>query len=195
MTFNELAKQRRIEARQYNIVEVRNDVKKSWVQEKIISFCERQGDMFTPSFVEEQILNNDIVAAVFAKDPSKQNITEKLVEEQLHIKKLPASGKNCIRFAANGTLVHATGVDVSKSADFKIGDIYYTQKYTIEAGGAQDNQYNDVVDFLNKGSIHHKVGAILDGDYWDNTKRQELRSYFANNNNVIITSVDELRGD
>ena len=195
MTFNELAKQRRTEARRYNIAEVRNDINKTWVQEKIISFCERQGDMFTPDLVKEQILSNDIVAALFAKDPAKQNITEKLVEEQLHIKKLPASGKNCIRFNAMGDLVHLTGVNVSKSADFQIDNIYYTQKYTIEAGGAQDNQYNDVVDFLNKGSIKHRVGAILDGDYWEASRREQLRLHFLDNDNVIITCVDELRGE
>lgn len=66
-----------------------------------------------------------------------------------------------------------------------------TQKYTMEAGGAQDNQRNDVIDFLRRGSIAHKVGAILDGDYWDK-ERNTLRALFQNNPNVWITSMSKL---
>ncbi len=195
MTFKELVEQRKIEARRNNLTEVRADIHKAWVQEKITKFCNNFDGVFTPEDVSTKILEDDMFATFFIKDPSKQNITEKLVEECLRIKKLPASGNNCVRFDDKGNLVHKSGDDITKSADFKIGDVYYTQKYTREAGGAQDNQRKDVVEFLKKGSIHHKVGAILDGDYWDNFNRQELCSHFKDNDNVIITCVDELRGD
>ena len=49
----------------------------------------------------------------------------------------------------------------TKSADFQYGEYYATQKYTDGSGGAQDNQRNDVIDFLKRGSIKHKVAAIV----------------------------------
>mgnify|MGYP004629383833 CR=1 FL=1 len=194
MKFIELVEKRKKEVRKENLKLVREEINNNWVQEKILSYCERQGDDFSKAEVEKQILDNDIVASFFAKDPSKQNITEKLVEEILKIEKLPAVGKNCVRFTQDGTITNKVGVDVSKSADFKDGEFYYTQKYTHEGGGAQDNQYNDVVDFLIKGSKKNKVGAILDGEYWEN-KRTELEEYFQANPNVRITSVDRFRGE
>ena len=71
------------------------------------------------------------------------------------------------------------------------GEYYATQKYTSEAGGAQDNQKNDVIDFLKRGSIKHKVAAIVDGAYWDR-QREILKEEFKNNPNVLITSVTEI---
>lgn len=194
MTYEQILEQKTLEARNNNLLQVRREYKKDWVQEKIHSYCKRWDGKFTIVEIEESILNNDIIASMFAKDPSKQNISEKLVGEILNITKLPAVGKNCIRFTAEGDIVSNSGVNVSKSADFKIGDTYYTQKYTKEEGGAQDNQYNDVVDFLTKGSIKHKVGAILNGAYW-HQRINGLREHFRDNPNVHITNVDELRRD
>ena len=119
------------------------------------------------------------------------DLDEKLVAELLKVEKLPASGKNCIRFNQDGDIVATNNGNVSKSADFYINGVYYTQKYTHESGGAQDNQYNDVRDFLIKGSKKYKVGAIVDGAYWNN-KRLQLQQMFKDNPNVVITTVDEL---
>ena len=80
---------------------------------------------------------------------------------------------------------------ITKSADFILKGYYATQKYTDGEGGAQDNQRNDVIDFLKRGSIKHKVAAIVDGPYWDKY-RPILREEFASNPNVWITSVTEL---
>ena len=71
------------------------------------------------------------------------------------------------------------------------GEYYATQKYTDGEGGAQDNQRNDVIDFLKRGSIKHKVAAVVDGVYWDKY-RDVIRAEFANNPNVLITSVTEI---
>lgn len=83
----------------------------------------------------------------------------------------------------------------TKSADYKIKDYYVTQKYTQDKGGAQDSQKNDAINFLRYGSINHKVMAIADGNYWDNNEREGLKELFHNNKNVIITSIDELKGE
>jgi hypothetical protein len=190
MNFTEHIENLFIASRKANIEEVRKDIKKAWVQDKIANFVENWGGNFTYQQIEENILNNDVVAAMFSKDPKKQNIPEKEVEKILNSPKLPQAGKNCIRFNDDGDIVHlSTGA--TKSADFSYNGYYATQKYTTSAGGAQDNQKNDVIDFLKRGSIKYKVMAIVDGDYWD-IHRSELKSLFADNDNVVITSITEL---
>lgn len=191
MDFIKFVERKKREARLDNIKEVRQDIDKSWVEEKIQNHILAFDGIFTMDEIKEGILTNDIIASKFCKDPGKQNISEKLAEEVLKTKKLPASGKNCIRFNDLGDIVHSSTGN-SKSADFKIGDYYATQKYTDGTGGAQDNQRNDVIDFLKRGSQKHKVMAIVDGAFWENGQKAMLKELFIDNPNVIITSVTEL---
>ena len=192
MNFIDLVSERKIEARKKNILEVRENINSDWVLSKIENHVERFNGMFTIENIKSQIMSNDLVASMFAKDPSKQNITEKLVSEVLGIEKLPASGKSCIRFSESGELVYKSAPTNSKSADFIVNGYYATQKFTTEAGGAQDNQFYDVVDFLKKGSIKHKVAALVDGLYWENGAKDKLINEFKGNPNVLITSVQEI---
>jgi hypothetical protein len=192
MKFIELVEKRKKEQRLNNIKELRQGINSEWVKTKINNHLERFSGIFTYEDIQNEILHSDIVASLFAKDPSKQNISEKMVEELLKIKKLPASGKNCIRFNQTGEIVSTSAPSHTKSADFIVDDAYITQKYTMETGGAQDNQYDDVVSFLTYGSQQYKVGALVDGLYWENGKRQELINYFKDNPNVVILSMDNL---
>lgn len=177
--------------REENLKELRNNLNDTNVQFKIANYAEKYG--FETEVIKERIKSDDLVASFFAKDPSKQNFTEKLVAELLNTKTLPQSGKNCVRFNNNnGDICSTKSANTSKSADFLIGNVYITQKYTRSAGGAQDNQYADVVDFLSKGSKKHNVAAIVDGPYWDNSKRQELKIFFSDNNNVQVLSMDDI---
>lgn len=189
-TFEQMVEKRESEMIQKNLLDVRNNIDKTDYQLKISNYCSKFN--FCPNEVKKQIMNNDIVASFFAKDPSKQNFTEKLVAELLNTKTLPQQGKNCIRFNTEGEITSANTTGTSKAADFYINNVYITQKYTRGNGGAQDNQYNDVVDFLSKGSLHHKVAAIVDGSYWSNGKREKLKSWFKENSNVSIYTMDEL---
>lgn len=191
MNFIEQVEEAKKLQRRLNIDEIRNSLDERWVKIKINNHVEKFDGIFTYEDIVEQIKTNDIVASMFCKDPSKQNISEKMVEKILGIPKLPASGANSIRFTPDGKLTGVKSIGVSKSADFLFNGIYFTQKYTAESGGAQDNQYNDVIDFLVKGSINYKVGAIVDGEYWDK-KRGALREHFKDNPNVVVVSVDDL---
>lgn len=192
MDFNSYIEKKFIEARQQNLLELREQITLAWVQTKIDNYIENMGGLFTKEQIEHEIMNNDIVASFFAKDPKKQNIPEKEAEKLLGVAKLPASGQKCIRFDDNGNQVFkATGA--TKSADFLYNGYYATQKYTTSTGGAQDNQKNDVIDFLKRGSIKHKVMAIVDGEYWDE-HRAELYDLFKDNPNVAITSLTEITG-
>lgn len=187
-----ISKQKRIE----NIASLRREIDKPWVQEKINNYLERFENLFDKQELISQIMSNDIVASFFIKDPAKQNLSEKECAKWIGADKLPAQGKNCIRFDAQGNIVSKKDIGVSKSADFSIKGIYFTQKYTGDnSGGAQDNQYEDVVTFLNNGSKKQKVGAIVDGAYWDNLgNREKLITAFASNKNVVVLSADDLKG-
>ena len=172
-----------------NLEDIKKNIDNSDYTLKIQNYCDKFGFLFED--VKQQILTNDLVASFFAKDPSKQNFTEKLVEELLNSKVLPQLGKNCVRFTQDGEIVSKKAPNASKSADFLINNIYITQKYTRSTGGAQDNQFNDVVDFLIKGSKKHKVAAIVDGSFWDD-KRDELKFFFKDNSNVSILSMNDI---
>ena len=193
MNFISYVEELKTMARMENLAIVRQDIDKADVKDKINNFIERW-PCFTAEQVKEQILTNDLVAAQFAKDPAKQNIAEKAIMSLIGAdKKMPASGRNCIRFTSTGEIVHSAVAGASKSVDFFIDGVYYTQKYTMEAGGAQDNQYHDVIEFLEKGSILYKVGAIVDGYYWEDGRRNTLIDYFKNNPNVVILSMDDIK--
>lgn len=187
--FNDIVVQKEQEMLMDNFNDLYTNIKRSDYQEKINNYCVKFG--FSPEDVEDLIYNNKMFASFFIKEPSKQNFTEKLVAELLETETLPQSGKRCVRFDSNGNIQNKRTADTSKSADFYLGQTYITQKYTRNNGGAQDNQYNDVVDFLKKGSIHHKVAAIVDGDYWDK-RRNELSQYFCENENVQVVSMDDI---
>lgn len=131
-------------------------------------------------------------ASFFAKDPIKQNYTEKIAEDLLGVKHLPNNG---ISFSKEGELCKGCFSDNSKSVDFVRNNTYITQKYTRGNGGSQDNQYRDVIQFLTYGSKRYKVAAYVDGSYYTDEKRNELRKLFADNPNVQICSLGDLYED
>ena len=193
MKFVDYVEKLKLEARKQNIRLVREEINRPWVQTKINTFITAWDGMWTVEEVKEQILTNDLVAAKFAKDPGRQNIGEVAVNNLLGTdKKL---GVNQVRFDATGEMVSGSAsTGCSKSADYFLDDgIYYTQKFTTDFGGAQDMAYHDVIEFLEKGSILYKVGAILDGTYWNSGKRESLKRYFADNPNVVIVSMDDIK--
>jgi hypothetical protein len=191
MNFTAYVKEEKIKARKKNIAEIRRDIDKSWVKEKIKNHMTAFEGLFTYDEIKQQILSNDLVASKFCKDPSKQNISENLAAQVLGWEKMPSQGSHCIRFNDNGDIVFTSSGN-TKSADFHELGYYITQKYTDGEGGAQDNQRNDVIDFLKRGSIKNKVMAVVDGDYWDLKYRNILIEEFKDNPNVKITSVTEL---
>ena len=193
MRFIDYVEKLKLEARKQNIRIVREEVDKSWVKTKINTFITSWDGMWTAEEVKEQILTNDIMAAKFAKDPGRQNIGEVAVNNLLGANK--KLGANQVRFDANGEMVSGPAkAGCSKSADYFLDDgVYYTQKFTTGFGGTQDLAYHDVVEFLEKGSLLYRVGAILDGTYWESGKRESLKRYFADNPNVVIVSMDDIK--
>lgn len=196
-----LVEQEKINNRKKNIEQVKLDLQSTGAAYndiiiKIKNFIDRFDGMFLEQDIIQKILNDDAFAAMFAKDPTKQNISEKMCSDYIGIKRAPQSGKNCIRFTDTGDIVSSKKEGGCKSVDFILPEgVYATQKYTgANTGGAQDNQFDDVVAFLKNGSIHHKVAAIVDGWYWeDNHMKERLSEMFADNSNVYIFSADDYK--
>lgn len=191
MDFTAYVKQEKIKARRKNIEEIRAEIDKEWVKEKIQNHVNSFEGLFTYDEVKADILSNLITASKFCKDPSKQNISEKLAAKVLGWERQPQSGKNCRRFDEKGNIVSTKATGTTEAVDFYEMGYYITQKYTEEEGGAQNNQREKVITFLKQGSIKYKVMAILDGEYWDKY-RPILQHDFKDNPNIKITSVTEL---
>lgn len=109
---------------QRNISLVRSEIENSDFVLKITNHAEKFGRSFDE--VKEKIMNDDMYAEIFAKDPSKQNIYEKLAAKYIsdldivsNFRNLPNSAK---MFVVEGFVVNTRQNDV-KSIDFhfKIG--------------------------------------------------------------------------
>lgn len=170
-----------------NIKPLREQIHSGWAQKKIENWAMRYG--YDKNEVERKILVDDMFAASFAKDPMKQNYTEKIAEQLLQVKHLPNTG---ISFTKEGELCPHPAAGNSKTVDFIKDGVYITQKYTRGQGGSQDNQYRDVIQFLTYGSKKYKVAAYIDGSYYTPVKRRELEKMFEHNPNVQICSLGEL---
>ena len=205
-------KQGLIKQNQKNILEVKktasillngNRLKKhDWLLVKIKNQIERYGLKMSVEGVLSNIVNDDYFASMYAKDASKQNMSEKLQKKYLDIRnitieKLNAAGKDAIRLMG-GELITGNdrGGKATKSMDFKgeNGEFIFA-KVTSGQGGAQDNQYRDVREFLKEAKEYDrkygdkKFVALVDGDYYTDKKLNTL-IYFQTQN-IRITNSDE----
>ena len=146
-------------------------------------------------------------ASHFAINPIKQNIAEKLqlkfIQEHLspEYKKLPSKGKDSIYFI-NGKLVHKKEENQKvKSADFYNSqlDTYVFAKYTHEEGGSQDNQYSDVVMFIEGVDKYLECYPcktqfliLTDGEYYTLERIQSLSSVVKHKENIHVTNCDAI---
>lgn len=185
---------------QKNISLVRSEINNPDFVLKITNHAEKYGREYDE--VKSKIMTDDMYAEFFAKDPAKQNIYEKLAADYIskidgveNFRNLPNSAK---MFVVEGKVTSERLNDV-KSIDFqfKIGDkSFYTSHKYIKAtyGGAQDNQYNDIRNFLRNcdkvATGNDYYIAICDGPYFD-TKIQVLNDDFGSSN-VLAMTIDEL---
>ncbi|MDR1008779.1 MAG: hypothetical protein LBL52_00825 [Rickettsiales bacterium] len=162
---------------------------------------------YTFDAVLEKIEKDEMFRCVFAKDPSTQNFYQTLaaqyIESLQHVREfkvLPVGGSEAL-YLVNGKLLTGEALGKSakdtKSIDFtwKTGKytIYASHKYTKTSGGAQDNQYIDVQNFLKNAFDNNqkdaKFVAICDGDYYlgkdastgYESKLERLRNLTGNN--------------
>lgn len=197
-----------------NILEVRSLLtnKDKGLALKVKNWAARYGHD-APS-VERKIRADAMFAAVFAKDPGKQKIHENTAAK--FIKSL--KGVSNFKQLGHGALVVSQGAIMTprqlaahggasraKTIDFEWDSygkkIYASHKYTFESGGAQDNQYKDLQEFIRQASDSQKEKtlflAIADGEYYAHANKQgrsrmqSLRN-LANNRNVFALTSEEL---
>ncbi len=191
--------------RENNKREIKEQGIPPYYYDKIRKLIERTGlDEMVVETMEEMLTNGDELLLTFLmKDPKRQNIYENILKEYvsdqgIQIEKLKSSGKNAFypindRIETNNPLKPKE----LKSLDFKMitksGQlVYIVHKYTNEEGGAQDNQYNDVIiqlKQLGKNTIK-KVWFCLDGRYYNEKRINALREI---NHEIIIVNIETIK--
>lgn len=186
-----------------NISLVREDIESASSVLKIKNFCEKYN--YSYESVVEKILGDDMFAVFFAKEPSKQNIYEKIAAKYVESLDSVSSFENYPNsiklFVINGNITNKRENDV-KSIDFhiKVGNIsiYASHKYIKDSkgGGSQDNQYNEVRNFLrncnklNTGDVYYI--AICDGAYFDS--KIGILNHDFGSSHVRAMPINELEG-
>ena len=149
---------------------------------KIENHAERYGH--TIQEVLDAVLNNEVAfRAIVGKSPERMDYYETTLITYLSglkcvkkAEKLPKSGPSA-KYVVNGKIFVGGGRrnDV-KSLDIEVTfrndkKLYLVHKYTMEDGGAQDNQYREAKETLKHiytkaMKIEINLGAVLDGDYY-----------------------------
>jgi autotransporter adhesin len=201
---------------QENLKNVINELETKDMKLKISNWANKFGYSFNE--IKEKIINDEIFRCVFAKDPAKQNLYQNLASKYIssldiveNFKVLPAGGKDAIYLTngkiLKGDLLKNQSKDI-KSIDFiwnsKGFTFYASHKYTEMNGGAQDNQYKDIQDFLNHSRDCNEKStiflAICDGDYYlqkdsktgDETKIKRLQR-LTDNKTSFALNINELK--
>lgn len=177
--------------RKENLKILRKEINENWVNKKILNHLERNPHLdYTLDEVKEEIKRSDLVASKFIKEPGRQNISENAVGEYISNLTLV---ENFINHPSNVSLFVVNGVitnhrrDGIKSIDYtwftKGKKVFATQKYTNESGGSQDHQFNEVINFMEnaRGNKEAFFFAIVDGDYFTESKMETLKKYQTEN--------------
>ena len=147
-------------------------------------------------YLKGLILKGEPIAlAMFAKDPSKQKIHEKIAAE--YIQKITGVHnfkdlKHTELYISRGQIItkKQAKLAVAKTIDFYFEydayKIYASHKHTTESGGAQDNQYKDLQEFIKECGGNNDPSivfiAMADGDY-----------YKGNNGRAGVSRIENLR--
>ena len=184
-----------------NISKVRDEINNDDFKLKISNHAEKFGRDYDD--VKNKIMTDDMFAEIFCKDPSKQNLYEKLAAKYVskieNIQNFKNLSNNAKIFMVDGNITNKRQNEV-KSIDFifNVGNkkFYVSHKYIkLTYGGAQDNQYNDIRNFLRncnklEGGENYYL-AICDGAYFD-SKIDILNSEFGSSN-VVAMKIDGLK--
>lgn len=184
----EIAKQRENALNQLqSIIDACRDYKDlpDYLQEKIANQVARFNYDNSMEQAFEECKNSRFLLSYLIKDPVKQSSHQTLAYNHLkkHLPDLKITGPDSLKklfLTPSGLLTKEQlngNASKSKSVDFLIEGSQYiyacTHKYTHQSGGAQDNQYHDVLKYLHNAPTHPmhqgkkmKVVAILDGNYY-----------------------------
>lgn len=188
-----------------SLKEVRKSTNEEWLKLKVRNFVEKHG---ISSFDElmQKIKSDDVVAAFFAKDPSKQGLHENTAHKFLEeifgkVEKLPKSGDGA-KYVKDGVVINNQPDKSYKSIDFIFNYKGYTvvcsHKYTKEAGGAQDNQRNDLISFVKHSATpakKHIYVALADGEYYQLSNQTNMKAIQNHSKSpfVFCSTTDDLQ--
>lgn len=159
------------------------------VEEAAATFAEKFG--YPVKSVMDKMGQDDMFAATFAKQPGRTGLHEKVaakwiaeLPEVTDFRSLPKRGIDSIKIDSDGNLRRGAGKEVpGKTLDFQWksgGKIYYAMhKYTKDSGGAQDNQFLEMLELMKR--FHHCSDAsitlvvIVDGEYYQRSNCTRLR--------------------
>lgn len=206
LNFEELKKiQRGINLKEAKEALVKNE---SWIMKKIENHLERNPFLeLDKEYFKKMALKNDLLLSFIAKDPSRQNFTEKAVFRYIeddckrYLKCFENLANNNSTYVEDGEIVHKATKPTSKTIDY-IGltksniQIIATQKYTKTSGGSQNLQEMDVKNFIieaDKNNDSEKVFlAIVDGEYYTKDKLDQIRKLITSKN-VFVCHGDEVK--
>lgn len=178
--------------------------KHNWLSNKIENHLKRQAHTLpneTTASVLQQIIDVPLVASFLAKDPTKQNLSEKLQikfnqRRGIELEKVRGSGPNAIRICDGKVIKGNKNSNTTKSIDFRWGNFYVYAKVTTTSGGGQTNQKDDALKFTEEAYKYGQAGGdkqfiiLLDGDYYTPTILKEFDKY--KTKNIRITNSDKL---
>lgn len=155
-----------------------------------------------------ELPENHFMASTFAKDPTKQNISEAAQKKHMFLKgfeieKLSASGQKSLRFGPKNETIVSKKVEgmTSRSFDFvrQYGETveYFLGKVCWGQGGHQNSVKDEIVKFLksankfleNNPDSNMVFTALVDGNAITEENVKEYRQY--TNSKVRFFSSDE----
>ena len=170
---------------------------------------------FLESEVKKKIIADEMFRAHFAKDPGKQKIHENIaaafIENLPEVSNFKQLSHDDLQILGGAVISRKEarkggGTSNAKSLDFswETGgvQIYASHKFTKSSGGAQDNQYKDLQDFIREANTSNRKDtiflAIADGGYYlkndseTGTSKLARLKKMANKESVFAVSIDEL---
>ena len=173
---------------------------------------EAERDLNSTESILESIKNNTMIRANFRKDPTKQSVHENAqiewIQKNLYKDaiKLPVSINGvCLSKNKFHNITSKTRPsDATKTFDIHVPSkkLYGVLKYTSCPGGAQDNQYTDVkqfiiqaVGYLKENPAAEEIFAFyLDGLYYTSDKIKALKEMIppVHKEKITITNCDSI---
>ena len=159
------------------------------LDEKLTSYCRNHGQ--SPEYVLRRLYEDRTLCELFAVDPQRQTTHQSYAADWISrnmffvtgFRVLPSGRKNAM-YVLEGTVRTGDKPSKNKSIDFywtypfkgRVLKFYATHKYTKQEGGAQDNQFADVLGFMENANKSNdedaRFFAVTDGDYYlEPTKR------------------------
>lgn len=193
------------------LIENPNNKKLKWLKQKVENHISRHSfeEDFSPNDLYQKIIDDIVVASLFAKPVVKQNQSEKLQCEYLKnrgikVKKLPPNGSKSYRFIVGTGEFGRYKKDEDKtthSMDFickgrKYVD-YIMAKVTTTQGGAQNQQRHEMLNIIRDMNMYIQKNPktnlrfvlLLDGDNYEQEKVKVFKNHQAER--IYITNSDE----